>query len=73
MDTFLTGAFFCGHSERSALIQFGTFSSCLCTQAQSAGYFQLQVSVQPQFGVPRGQGRPRKTSPSGGLEMGLSF
>lgn len=69
----LTGAFFCGHSERSALIQFGTFSSCLCTQGTECKYFQCKCPFNPCSGSSQRAGKAQKTSPSEGPEDGFVF
>ena len=62
----VTGAFFCGHSERSALIQFGRFSSCLCTQGTECKYFQCKCQFSPCSGSSQRAGKARKTSPKWG-------
>lgn len=67
----LTGAFFCGHSERAALIHFGRFSSCLCTQGTECKYFQCKCQFNPCPGSSQRAGKAQKTSPSEGPESGL--
>ena len=71
--TALTGAFFCSHSERAALIQFGRFSSCLCTEGAECKYFQCKCQFNPCSGSSQRAGKAQKTSPSEGPEGGLVF
>lgn len=69
----LTDAFFCGHSERAALIHFGRFSCVFALRARSANTSSASFSSTLAPGVPRGQGRPRKHHQVRGRRAGLGL